>query len=359
MSPRLPALRHLVGLPGGVLRRLRNRMRSRRIRWDRSDVRIEEWPDPARSAGEGSRPREDPVEGTSPAPGGPGFDGAKAFALLKDQCDFGSRACGTDGHRRAESWLAERLAVVVDDLLLVRWSQAVDRGVAAGRAYDMTSFLALVRSEADRGRPRGRVRAHRMLSAHWDTRPAADADPDPARRGEPVPGANDGASGVAVVLEAARALRTRRPPRTVALALWDGEDLGEHFYGSRLFADLADRPELTPWRAGRGVVVDMVGGRELSFTREANSMRVAPDVWAELVEVAGAVGEVGRFEGGASAAVGDDHLFLCRAGIPTALLIQWPWPRWHTTGDTPELCAPDSLEAAGRIVLHWLRLSRG
>lgn len=285
--------------------------------------------------------------GAEPAGDG-GFDGARAFGLLRAQCELGPRAPGMDGHARALGWMIEQLAPVADGIVLQRWRQKIGRGPGAGRTFEMTNVLALVRgTEADGGAP------DVMLSAHWDTRPVADHDPDPARRTLPVPGANDGASGVAVVLEAARALRAQRPPRSVVLALWDGEDLGEHYYGSRAYAAACARGAV-PWKPRRGIVLDMVGKRGLRCATELNSARLAPALWAQVHACADGLGLGAHFRGRRSA-INDDHVPLNRAGIPTVLLIDYDYPPWHTTADTVDQCDAASLQVVGDVALHFIR----
>ena len=286
---------------------------------------------------------------SAPEPAGDGgFEGERAFGLLCAQCEIGPRAPGTETHARTLAWLVDELAPHVDGLMLQRWRQKVGRGPGAGRTFEMTNLLALVHGAA--GDPDEAPDV--MLSAHWDTRPVADQDPDPTRRHLPVPGANDGASGVAVVLEAARALRTRRPPRPVVLALWDGEDLGEYYYGSRAYGAACARGPV-PWTPRRGIVLDMVGKRGLRCTTELNSVRMAPDLWEQVHGCADALGLGGHFRGRENA-ITDDHVFLNRAGIPTVLLIDYAYPQWHTTADTPDRCDARSLQVAGDVVLHFI-----
>jgi glutaminyl-peptide cyclotransferase len=276
-----------------------------------------------------------------------GFDAERAFGLLRAQCEMGPRAPGTEGHRRTRTWLVEQLAPCVDGLVLQRWRQKVGRGPGAGQTFEMTNLLAIIHGAAGAdGAP------DVMLSAHWDTRPVADRDPDPARRTLPVPGANDGASGVAVILEAARALRARRPPRAVALALWDGEDLGEYYYGSRAYASACARGTV-PWRPRRGILLDMVGKRDLRCTTELHSIRQAPALWEQVHACADGLG-LGAHFGGPPRAITDDHVFLSRAGIPTVLLIDYAYPQWHTTADTTDQCDARSLGVAGQVVLRFI-----
>ena len=282
------------------------------------------------------------------APAGDGeFDGARAFDLLRAQCDMGPRAPGTEGHARTRDWLIQQLRPHVDALVLQRWEQKVSRGPGTGRTFAMTNLLARIDGVAGADEP------DLMLSAHWDTRPVADQDPDPARRGLPVPGANDGASGVAVVLEAARALRAGRPPRPVGLALWDGEDLGEYYYGSRAYA-AAFRRGTVAWRPRRGILLDMVGKRGLRCATEGHSLRQAPELWRRLHACADEMG-LGAHFGGRAFTIMDDHVFLSGAGIPTVLLIDYEYPQWHTTADTVAQCDARSLQVVGDVVLRFVR----
>jgi hypothetical protein len=189
-----------------------------------------------------------------------------------------------------------------------------------------------------------------LLVAHWDTRPWADEERDPELRERPIPGANDGASGVAVLLEVARALGRASLPRGVDILLADGEDLGRpgnnasYCQGSRYFA-------------GRGlgsyekaVVLDLVGGRNLFLPVEANSLRLAPTVvdwvWERGLELSPEV-----FSRRVGPAVYDDHMPLNEAGLPSADVIDISYPAWHTLADDLEAVSPQSLAAVGRVAL--------
>jgi hypothetical protein len=286
------------------------------------------------------------TEAAAPADG---FDGARAFDLLRAQCELGPRFPGSEAHGRMPEWLMERLRAGCDEVAVQRWDQRVARGPGAGRVFAMTNVFGMIRgSDSAPDEP-----ADVLLCAHWDTRPVADQDPDPSRRALPVPGANDGASGVAVLLELARVLGASRPRRSVAIGFWDGEDLGEYYYGARLFARFAGRADARRWRARRGILLDMVGKDGLRCATEFHSLRAAPALWDEIHASAAAVGAGAHF-GGPRIAVNDDHLFLNRAGIPTVLLIDYAYPQWHTTQDTPERCSPASLQAVGEVLAHWL-----
>ena len=196
-----------------------------------------------------------------------------------------------------------------------------------------------------------------LFGAHWDTRPVADSEEDESLRVLPVPGANDGASGVAVLLEVATALATVPPEVGVDLVLFDGEDAGIHeqpetfALGSARFVE--DHPT---YRPALVVILDMVGKRGLKIPKEQYSVAGA----APVVE---RVWQLGRDLGLTVLAdtlgppVYDDHIAFLRAGIPAIDLIDLDDPHWHTTRDLPENCAPESLDEVGRLVLEIVRMA--
>jgi hypothetical protein len=269
--------------------------------------------------------------------GQPGFDGDRAFRFLEKQCAMGPRAPGSPGHAEAERWLVESLRALADDVAVQRFSV-----MSQGREIPACNVIACFRPEE-----RERV----LLAAHWDTRPVADLDPDPARRGEPIPGANDGASGVAVLLELATLMRERPPKVGVDIVLFDAEDgggagdlggwcLGSHYYAGRL-GDYCPR---------LAVVVDMVGDSDLSIPVEPNSLSGAPEAVAAVWKEARRAGAV-AFEERAGRAMFDDHIPLLRAGLPAVLVIDAEYSAWHTHADMPGRCSPRSLEQVGRVLV--------
>jgi len=266
----------------------------------------------------------------------PPFDGPRAFSLLERQVAFGPRVPGTDAHTETAEWLAGQLRDLCTNVSMQRFTDEFD-----GRSADMTNIIASFY-------PGKRRRV--LLCAHWDSRPKADRDPDSTRWTQPVPGANDGASGVAVLLETARIIAEHEPPVGVDIVFFDGEDGGSYsdndtwLLGSRHFA--AAMPD--GYRPRWAVLLDMIGDRDLSLTRDANSRYGAPDLWRRLQDEAGKAGVPFSEK---ETVVIDDHVPLIERGIPAIDLIDFDYPWWHTVADTPDKCSPESLEKIGTIVL--------
>jgi glutaminyl-peptide cyclotransferase len=193
-----------------------------------------------------------------------------------------------------------------------------------------------------------------LLGAHYDTRPRADRDPDPSNRHMPIPGANDGASGVAVLLECARLFGGVRPPIGVDLVFFDGEDYGEegtaadYILGSAHFA-----ANLKGYRPSAVIIVNMVGERDAKIEVEAYSASYSALLVDDLFTIAERLG-IDAFERTKGYPLIDDHLPFIRAGIPAIVLIDFDYPYWHTLEDTPDKCAPESLESVGRVLVEYI-----
>lgn len=193
-----------------------------------------------------------------------------------------------------------------------------------------------------------------LLGAHWDCRARADRDPDAARWGDPVPGANDGASGVAVLLELGRLLREQPPRRKVLVALFDLEDQGEYSVpetfclGSQDLARRLPRP-----KGSEAIVVDMVGAADMELRREAFSARLAPVLTERLWTLAAGNG-LGAFRSEAGPELTDDHVSFLRRGWLAVDIVDARYPHWHTTADTPDKCSRESLAQVGGLLARVL-----
>lgn len=278
-------------------------------------------------------------EGTS------AFDGKRAYQYLLRQTGFGPRGPGLPGHDRCLEFLQTELGKLAETVR----SQEFSYTLKTGRRLLLTNVVASFNTSS----------THRiLLSAHWDTRLWADKDPDVKNHLTPIAGANDGASGVAVLLEIAQQLKAHPPSIGVDLVLFDGEDVGvtgipgSFCQGSRYFA--RNKPE--NYQPRFGINIDMIGDRELTIYRERNSERLAPQIMDRVFAAARQLG-ITQFVDSQGAEVSDDHLPLNEAGIPTINLIDFDYPDesnsfWHTMSDTPDKCSAASLEAVGTVLLN-------
>lgn len=278
------------------------------------------------------------------------FDPDSAFALVQAQCDFGPRVPGSEAHALCGDMVQARLRALADTVIEQR---------ATLRAFDSTplpmrNILARFNPEAD-----SRI----LLLAHWDTRPWADNDPDEANHRTPVTGANDGASGVAVLLEVARGLREADSRLGVDILLVDCEDYGSQgddsswALGARYFASHLPEPGYSPKAA---ILLDMVGGEGTVFPREYFSQQAAPWLLDALWASARATGHGNLFPQVQGGAITDDHVCLIEAGIPAVDVIgadpaSGGFPKtWHTLSDTPAAISPQTLRAVGETLMHFL-----
>ncbi len=272
----------------------------------------------------------------------PEADGERALALVETLCAFGPRAPGTPGHEKALAFLSARLRATADAVRIDPFAIQAPGGVVV-RA---TNLVAQFRPElADRI----------LVGAHWDTRPRADRDPDPARREEPIVGANDGGSGTALLLALAEAMEKTPPPVGVDLVLFDAEDWGRegdlanYCLGSRRFAASLGSAALP--RAA--LVIDMVGDADLAIRKESVSSTAAPGLVESLWRIARDEG-ADAFLHERAVQIFDDHVPLIQAGIPAALLIDLEYDAWHTHADLPDKLSAASLAQVGRVVFAWV-----
>lgn len=278
------------------------------------------------------------------------FDADSAYAYVKRQVDFGPRVPNTAAHAATGEWLASELRRHGADVRLQQ---------ATLTAFDGTPLKAVNIVGSFNPKSPRRV----LLTAHWDSRPWADQDPDEKNRRLPVPGANDGASGVGVLLEIARQLGLEAPGIGVDILFVDAEDWGDEgrddswALGARYFVE--NWPEGLP-RPQAGVLLDMVGGRDARFRREQFSSYYAPELCNQFWGVASDLGYGDIFSNETGGAITDDHLQFIRAGIPVIDVIEFhPGtgfnPNWHTLSDDMDGIDAATLGAVGTTTLTWLR----
>lgn len=282
------------------------------------------------------------------------FDGEAAYAWLLELMRW-PRVLGDPDRDRSIDALGRVLA---EQGASVRTQRFTAEDPATGQPYALANVIAEFRPAAAR---------RFLLATHFDVRPWADEDPDPRFRERPVPGANDGTSGLAVLFELVPLLLRELPADVgFSIVLFDGEELGRpgrggYCMGSRHFTAHAGDVADAPWRRSAfGIVLDMVGGRDLRLTVEPGSAKIHPALVERLWQTAATHGlsafdpTLHPFE------ILDDHRFLTTAGVPSILLIDHTYAAWHTHDDVPAHVSKESLGQVGEALrLTLLAHSRG
>jgi glutaminyl-peptide cyclotransferase len=277
--------------------------------------------------------------------GSTGFDGAVAKANVARQVAFGPRVPGTPPHKAMGEWLVTEMRQRADTVLVQEWVHTT----ADGQKLPMRNVLARFRPQDTR-----RV----LYIAHWDTRPRSDKATDPARRVLPVPGANDGGSGVAILFGVADVLKRTPPGVGVDLLFVDGEDFGDFdtrtdvLIGSTYFA--ANLPD-AHYRPMLGVLFDMVGDENPVFEQEGYSMQGAPEVLQRVWSTAQRLGHAAVFTNRQGIAITDDHLPLIDKGLRVIDVIDLDYPWHHTPDDTPDKVSQRTLQIVGDVAVTVVR----
>ena len=287
------------------------------------------------------------------------FDADSAYASVVAQCDFGPRVPGSAAHDRCGDYIVSRFKA----LGLSVSEQRTDQKAWDGKVLHTRNIIAAYRPElADRI----------IICTHWESRPWADADPDSSLHREPVMAANDGASGVAVMLEVARKLEELKPELGIDFICFDSEDYGMPYWAET--DDVADgsywclgsqywaaHPHVPGYKARFGILLDMVGGRDARFCFEGISMRYASEVMVHVWDAAGRAGASQLFLAEQGGYAQDDHVPMNEvAGIPTIDIIPYVegehtfGATWHTTQDTPENISRETLKGVGQTLLQFL-----
>ncbi len=280
------------------------------------------------------------------------FSGDSAYQYVAKQVEFGPRVPNTPAHKLAGDWLVGELRR--------HGAQEVIEQPLSLRAFDGTQLQA--RNILGRYNPEASERI--LLLAHWDCRPWADEDEDEGKRQQPVDGANDGASGVGVLLEIARQLGEQAPSKGVDILFVDAEDWGSEgdedswALGAQAFAA---NPPVKGYSAKEAILLDMVGGENATFRREYFSEKAASNLNSSLWAIASRLGYSSTFPNQPGSAITDDHVRMIEMGIPAVDIIEYNPanggfnPRWHTSRDTMEGISPATLQAVGEVVMTYLR----
>ena len=283
----------------------------------------------------------------------PNFNVDSAYHFVERQVAFGPRVPNSDAHRQCGDWLHKTLNRFADTVYVQQ---------ARVRAFDGT--VLNIRNFIGSFQPEKSNRI--LLCAHWDSRPWADHDPDPANHYTPIDGANDGASGVGVLLEIARLLSIYNPSVGVDIIFFDAEDYGKHrlinvpdqdswALGSQYWSR---NPHRTDYFARFGILLDMVGAANATFRHEGYSMLYAPNIVRKVWDIAHRQGFSSFFINTEGGYVIDDHYYINKIrNIPVINIIDQRthtshgfFDYWHTINDTMEHIDPQTLLAVGQTV---------
>ena len=272
------------------------------------------------------------------AEGVPEFDSTRSFQLLEDQCKLGHRYPGSDEIQLCRDLIINELTKCGANIEQQHFTVIIGQEEIAG-VNILASFYP-------------RMSRRILLGAHYDTRPWADRDADESNHNKPIIGANDAASGVAVLLEIANILANEQPEQFgIDLVFFDLEDMGEYgknetwCLGSSYFAENfnGDFPE-------KAIVVDMIGDKDLLIDMEYFSYHNSPELVNEIWDVASSL-NFDEFQPKITNRIYDDHYPLIVAGFEAIDIIDFDYPYWHTLEDTPDKCSPHSLYVVGQTLL--------
>jgi glutaminyl-peptide cyclotransferase len=272
------------------------------------------------------------------------FDGQAAFHYIETQVGFGPRVPGTKAHQQMQVWLDSLLRQRADTVVVQSWNHVT----AKGTTLALQNFIARFNPAAEK-----RI----LLLAHWDSRPVSDS-PISKDSSHAVLGANDGGSGVALLLGAADVLKRARPTIGVDLLFVDGEDYGDFtknpndvLIGSRYYG----AHQLPGPRPLYAVLFDLIGDKDLQIYQEGNSLVGAPEVVQLVWDTAKDLGYGGYFIASPRHTLIDDHLELQKAGIRAIDVVDFDYPAWHTQYDTIDKVSAASLQVVGDVAVALIR----
>jgi len=278
----------------------------------------------------------------------PEFSGKNAFQYLEKQCSFGPRNPGSKGYKDCLSYLLQQMQSTADTV----WIQPFNyNDPHRGDNYNLQNIIARFNLNAEK---------QILLGAHWDTRPWSDQETELTNQNKPLLGANDGASGVAVLLEIAHILKEKPSETGVTIIFFDGEDLGmsgedrSYAQGSQFFAKNLPIP-----KPDHAIIIDMIGDKNLHLPIERLSYRNAPRLTRKLWKLANKL-NLPAFDQTLGYSIFDDHVPLWEfAKIQSIDIIDFDYPNkrdnyWHTQEDTPDKCSPASLAQVGTLLTNHI-----
>lgn len=278
------------------------------------------------------------------------IDGKRAMKYLQEICALGPRISGSTGMKKQQDLITRHFEGFGAKVQAQKFQA---RQVSRPQPVDMTNLIVSWHPERKR-----RV----ILCAHYDTRPIADQEPDERKWREPFVSANDGGSGVALLMELAHHMKDLKITCGVDFVFFDGEEFiwqprrDKYFFGSEHFA--------AQWRKNRerpdyaaAILLDMIAGKNARFPVEGHSWEEAEKLCREIWSIAARlkctafVERVGEF-------VLDDHIALQKAGIPAIDIIDFSYPHWHRLSDVPDNCSAESMDQVARVLTVWLQRVR-
>ena len=278
-----------------------------------------------------------------------GFSADNAYNHIKSQLDFGFRIPGTPAHKQCADWLLKQLKAQCDTTY---FQVGQSKNPTSGATIPIYNMIGSINPQAEK---------RMIFAAHWDSRPMADQDDNNPK--DPILAANDGASGVGVILELARILHSEKPEWGVDFILFDADDLGvaeiENSFclGSQYWGKNLHKAN---YKANFGVLLDMVGGKDAKFMWEANSNQYANWILVHTWQIAKELGHDNHFQLQNIGAITDDHKYVYEAtNIPMIDIIQYNEntgfaPYWHTHDDNLDAIDKNTLQAVGNTLLNLI-----
>ena len=268
------------------------------------------------------------------------FDKKNAYDLLKKQVEIGPRYPGSPGHDKIIDFIYSYMDKKADKVKKDKYQEMMENDYV-----DFCNIIAYFNTNAPR---------YILLAAHYDSRPTADNEVTAEKKAKPIPGANDGASGVAVLMELARVFAAKKPNVGVIMVFFDCEDYPMKMFGGS--THFAENIEAISAIGGKnividyGILLDMVGDKNLNIYKEKNSVKFADDIVTKIWNEAAALGYSKYFIPEEKYTIIDDHLPLNGYGTKCVDIIDFDYAHWHTLDDTVDKCSPESLKIVGDVV---------